>query len=59
VKYPKIANSSTTTNAREKIRTDMEALKFLKFFDVGLSKFKNNQISPNKISHRFLMTTML
>jgi len=53
VKYPKIANSSTTTKAREKIRTDLEALKFLKFlkfFDVGLSEFKKIKFYSIKLA---------
>jgi hypothetical protein len=29
------------------------------FIEVCLTKFKNNQILLNKISHRFLMTTKL
>jgi len=44
VKNHKIAKNSTTTKAREKISTDLESLEFEKFFDVGLTKFKNNQI---------------
>ncbi len=32
---------------------------FWKFFNVRLTKFQNNQILLNKISHRFLMTTKL
>jgi hypothetical protein len=44
VKNHKIAKNSTTTKAREKISTDLESLEFENFFDVGLTKFKNNQI---------------
>ncbi len=36
----------------------MEFLEFEKKFDVCLTKFKNNQISANKISHRFLLITI-
>jgi hypothetical protein len=56
VKNHRIADNSTTTKAREKIRTDLESLEF---FDVCLTKFKNNQILPNKISHISLLTTKL
>jgi len=41
VKNHKIAKNSTTTNAREKISTDLESSEF---FCVCLTKFKNNQI---------------
>jgi hypothetical protein len=41
VKNCKIANNSTTIKAREKISTDW-SLELKKFFDVCLSKFKNN-----------------
>ena len=58
-KRDKIANNSATTEAREKISTDLEYLEFLKFFDECLTNFKNNIILPNKISHRFLLTTKL
>jgi len=56
VKNPKIVHNSTTTKASEKISTYLESLEF---FDVCLTKFKNNQILLNKISHRFLRTTKL
>jgi hypothetical protein len=55
-KNHKIVNNSTATEAREKIITDLESLEF---FDACLTKFKNSQILPNKISHRFLLTTKL
>ncbi len=58
-KNHKIAKNSTTTNARGKISTALESLEFWKFFEVYLTKLKNNQILLNKISHRFLMTTRL
>jgi hypothetical protein len=56
VKNNKIAKHSTTTKAKEKISTDLESLEF---FDVCLTKFENNQILLNKISHVFLLTTKL
>jgi hypothetical protein len=56
VKNYKIAKHSTTTKGREKISADLESLEF---FDIGFTKFKNNQILPNNISHRFLQTTKL
>ncbi len=51
VKYHKNTKNSTTTKGREKISADLESLEL---FDVCLTKFKNNQILLNKISHRFL-----
>ncbi len=59
VKNHKIANNSTTTKAREKISTDLESLEFEKFFDACFTKLENYPILPNKISHRFLLTTKL
>jgi hypothetical protein len=59
VKNHTIAKNSTTTKAREKISTVLESLEFYNFLDVCLTKFKNNQIFLNKISHRFLLTTKL
>ncbi len=56
VKNHKIANNSATTEAREKISTDLESLEFQKFFDIGLTIFQNNQILHNKISHIFHLT---
>jgi hypothetical protein len=41
------------------VSTDLESLEFYKFFDVCLTKFKNNLIVLNKISHSFLLTTNL
>jgi hypothetical protein len=55
-KNHQIANNSATTEAREKISTDLESLEF---FDVCLAKFKCNKILLNKISHRFLVTSKL
>jgi hypothetical protein len=56
VKNHKIANNLATTEAREKISTFLESLEF---FNVCLTKFENYQISLNKISRRFLVTTKL
>ncbi len=39
--------------------TDLYFLEFQKFFDAGLTKFKNSKILLNKISHRFLTTAKL
>jgi hypothetical protein len=50
VKNHKIANNSATIEAREKITTHLESLKFQKIFDVCLTKFENYQILLNKIS---------
>jgi hypothetical protein len=59
VKNFKIDTNSTTPESTEKICTNLESLEFYKFLDVGLDKFKNNDILPNKISHIFLVTTKL
>jgi hypothetical protein len=48
----------TTTEAREKISTDLESLEFKKYFEAGLTKFKSSKILLNKFSHGFLATTM-
>jgi hypothetical protein len=55
----KIVNNSATTEARERIRTDLDSLKLDTSFDACLTKFENYQILLNKISHRFLVTTKL
>jgi hypothetical protein len=47
----KIANNSTTTEAREEISTDLESSELEKNFDAYLNKSKKNQILNNKISH--------
>ncbi len=44
VKDHKIAQSSTTTKAGEKISTDLESVEFQKFFGVCLTEFLSNQI---------------
>ncbi len=41
----------------KKISTDLESSEFKKIFNVHLTKFKNNQILLNIISHRILLTT--
>jgi hypothetical protein len=58
-KNHKIDRNSTTTIAREKNKRRYGIFKILEFFNVCLTKFKNNQILLNKISHRFLLTTKL
>jgi hypothetical protein len=59
VKNLKIVINSTTTKAREKIDTDLESLEFYNFFDVCLTKSKNNQILLIEISRIFLLTTKI
>jgi hypothetical protein len=44
MKNHRIANNSTTSEAREKKSNDLESLEFQTFFDVGFTKLKNNQI---------------
>jgi len=58
-KNHKIANNSATTEAREKISTDLESLEFKSFFDAYLTKFKKLPIFLNKISHIFLVPDKL
>ncbi len=58
VKNHKIVKNSTTTKAREKIRSDLKSLEFKEFFDVCLTIFKN-QILPNKITNRLQMAVKL
>jgi hypothetical protein len=53
VKNHKIADNSTTTEAREKVRKDLEYLEFYKFADVGFTKFKNNHILLIKLATNF------
>ncbi len=59
VKSHKIAYNSATTEAIEKLSTDLESTEFYTFFGVCLTTFENYQILLNKISHRFPMTTKL
>jgi hypothetical protein len=49
VKNHKIANSSTTTKATEKISTDLKSLEFKNFFDECLTKIKHSQNLLNKL----------
>jgi hypothetical protein len=58
-KHYKIANNSTTTKATEKISTALESTEFWEKIDLGVAKFKNNQILLDKIIYRFLLTTKL
>ncbi len=55
----KIAKKSTNTKARERISTFWNPYNFSNFFGVCLTKFLMNKFLLNKISHRFLLTTML
>ncbi len=48
MKNHKIANNSTTTEAREKISKYLKSLEFSKKFDVHLTKFENYQMLLNK-----------
>jgi hypothetical protein len=41
-KKHKIADNTTTAEAREKICTDLESLEFGENFDAGFTKFKSN-----------------
>jgi hypothetical protein len=59
VENHKIANNSTDTKTREKISRDLKSLEFWKFFDVCMTKFKNNQFLFYKISQRLLLTMKL
>jgi hypothetical protein len=59
VKNNKIANNPTGTKATGKNKQRYKIFRVLKFYDVCLTNFKNNQILLNKFSHRFLATTML
>jgi hypothetical protein len=59
MKIFKIAHNSAATKAGEKLAQILESLEFWKFFYEGSTKFKNNQILLNKISHKFLLTTKL
>ncbi len=56
MKSRKFGSESTTTQAREKISTDLESLNFRHVL-LCLTKFKNNQILLHRISHRFLQMT--
>ncbi len=56
VKSHKIANNSAMTEGKVKMSTDLESLEY---FMMCLTKFENEQILLNKMSHRFLVTTEL
>ncbi len=58
-KNHQIAKNSTITKAMEKISTDYRSIEFWEFLYACLTKFKNNQILLNKISHRILLTIKL
>jgi hypothetical protein len=45
--------------AREKTSTGLESLEFLNLLYLSLTKIKNNQILPNRISNQFLVTSKL
>jgi hypothetical protein len=53
VKTHTIANSLATTEARKKNCTDFESLEFRKFFDISLTKIRNNQIYTIKLAIDF------
>jgi hypothetical protein len=57
VKNHKIAKSSTTTKAREKISTDLESIEHYNFLCMFV--YLKNQILLYKISHSFILTTKL
>ncbi len=59
LKIHRFANELATTGTREKIWTDLESLEFGGNFDVGLTKFRINQILLNQTGGRFLMTAKL
>jgi hypothetical protein len=47
------------TKGREEPTTELESFEFYKKIDVCVTNFENYQILPNKISHRYLVTTEL
>jgi hypothetical protein len=49
-KNHKIAKNSTTTKAKVKISTDLEALQFWEFFNVCLVKFKASKFCLIKLA---------
>jgi hypothetical protein len=59
VKNHKIADNSTTSKARLKIRTDLESMEFSEFLNARFTKFKSNWILHDKIYHWFLETAKL
>jgi hypothetical protein len=46
--------NSTTTEAREKIKTGSASSWYYKFFNMGFDKIKCDQILQNKVSHKLL-----
>ncbi len=50
-KNHKIANNSTTTKGIEKNNHRLRNLRILEIFGVCLTKFRNNKILLNEISH--------
>ncbi len=59
VKNRTFANNSTIAKGAEKISGDLESSEFEKKIDVGLTKFKNNQILLYIITHWVIVTTKL
>jgi hypothetical protein len=59
VKNCKTVDTSATTEAREKLSTDLQSLEFWKLSMHIFSRSKINQSLHNKISHLFLETTKL
>jgi hypothetical protein len=55
VKNHQIVKNSTTAEAMESTRIDLESSDFKKNFHVGFTKFKNTQNLNNKISPIFLV----
>jgi hypothetical protein len=55
----KIAKNSTTTKVGDKISADLESSEFYKFLNACLTKFNNNQILVDIISHIILPITKL
>ncbi len=59
MKFCKIANNSDTSQTNEDTGTDFESLELVENVDACLTKYKNNLMLLNKISHIFLVTTKL
>ncbi len=58
-KITKCLKTQQPLKLEKKITHRFGNLRLLEFFDVCLTKFDNNQILLNKISHRFPLTTKL
>jgi hypothetical protein len=54
-----LVKSPEITKSQQPIKLDKKHFRILAIFVVRLTKFKNNQILLNKISHRFLLTARL